>query len=162
GSRDAPQIHARAHLRARQVPRGGPAVGVDSPRAARGRGRRLMATPLPDWDAAAAALQGAESVVVACHGTADGHAVASVLASSTAELVTRLLLDAGMELDADIATCLYAGVVTDTGRFQYANSSPRVLRLAADLLEYGVDAVKVAQEVFESSPFGYLKLVGRV
>jgi phosphoesterase RecJ-like protein len=83
-------------------------------------------------------------------------------ASSTAELVTYLLKDAGIELDTDIATCLYTGVVTDTGRFQYANSSPEVLRLAADLLTYGVPSTRVAQEVFESAPFGYLKLVGRV
>lgn len=83
-------------------------------------------------------------------------------ASSTAELVTYLIKDLGIELDADIATCLYTGIVTDTGRFQYGNSSPAVLRLAAELLSYGVPSLKVAQEVFESSPFGFLKLLGRV
>jgi phosphoesterase RecJ-like protein len=83
-------------------------------------------------------------------------------ASSTAELVTMLLRDLGVGLDVDIATCLYVGVVTDTGRFQYSNSSPEVLRLAADLLGHGVAAPAIAQEVFESSPFGYLKLCGRV
>ena len=83
-------------------------------------------------------------------------------ASSTAELVAALLQDLGVELDRDIATCLYTGIVTDTGRFQYANSRPSTLRLAADLLEYGVPAPDIAQEVFESSPFAYLKLVGHV
>lgn len=82
--------------------------------------------------------------------------------SSTAELVTRILQDLGVEIDRDIATCLYTGIVTDTGRFQYANSSPETLRIAADLLAHGVPATEIAQEVFESSPFGYLKLVGRV
>ena len=82
--------------------------------------------------------------------------------SSTAELVTRLLQDLNVELDKDIATCLYTGLVTDTGRFQYSNSSPDTLRLAADLLALGVPATDIATEVFESSPFGYLKLVGRV
>lgn len=82
--------------------------------------------------------------------------------SSTAELVARLLQDLGVEIDRDIATCLYTGVVTDTGRFQYSSSSPDTLRLAADLLELGVDAQLVAQEVFESSPFNFLKLTGRV
>jgi phosphoesterase RecJ-like protein len=52
--------------------------------------------------------------------------------------------------------------VTDTGRFQYGNSSPETLRLAADLLSYGVQAPKIALEVFESAPFSYLKLLGRV
>jgi phosphoesterase RecJ-like protein len=90
------------------------------------------------------------------------HNVVVVDASCTAELVTMLLRDLGVELDRAIATCLYVGVVTDTGRFQYSNSSPEVLRLAADLLSYGVPAPAIAQEVFESSPFGYLKLCGRV
>lgn len=83
-------------------------------------------------------------------------------ASSTAELITRLLRDIGVEFDRDIATCLYTGVVTDTGRFQYASSTPDTLRLAADLLSLGVPAPEIAHEVFESSPFGYLKLVGKV
>jgi phosphoesterase RecJ-like protein len=88
--------------------------------------------------------------------------IVSPEACCTAELVTLLLRDLGVAMDRDIATCLYVGVVTDTGRFQYSNSSPRVLRLAADLLGYGVPAPLIAQEVFESSPFGYLKLTGRV
>jgi phosphoesterase RecJ-like protein len=83
-------------------------------------------------------------------------------ASSTAELVTLLLQDLGVELDRSIATCLYVGLVTDTGRFQYANSSPATLRMAAELLGHGVPATDIAREVFESAPFGYLKLVGRV
>jgi bifunctional oligoribonuclease and PAP phosphatase NrnA len=83
-------------------------------------------------------------------------------ASSTAELMTFLLADLEVPLDLDIATCLYTGIVTDTGRFQYTNSSPETLRLAADLLAFGVPAAEIAGEVFDSSPFGYLKLVGRV
>ena len=83
-------------------------------------------------------------------------------ASSTAEIVAFLLKDAGVEFNHDIATCLYTGVVTDTGRFQYGNSSPQTLRLAANLLSYGVQAPKIALEVFESAPFSYLKLLGRV
>lgn len=88
--------------------------------------------------------------------------VVATAVSSTAELVTRLLQDLGVTIDREIATCLYTGLVTDTGRFQYTNSTPDTLRLAADLLGLGVDATAIAQEVFESSPFGYLKLVGRV
>jgi phosphoesterase RecJ-like protein len=90
------------------------------------------------------------------------HNIVVTHVSSAAELVTRLLQDLNVELDKDIATCLYTGLVTDTGRFQYSNSSPDTLRLAADLLALGVPATEIATEVFESSPFGYLKLVGRV
>ena len=82
--------------------------------------------------------------------------------SSTAELVTRLLQDLGVELDRDIATCLYTGIVTDTGRFQFANAGPDTLRLAADLIAVGVPVPDVAARVYESSPFSFLKLIGRM
>ncbi len=88
--------------------------------------------------------------------------VVDTTASSTAELVAALLREMEIDLDTDIATCLYTGVVTDTGRFQYSNSTPDTLRLAADLLELNVPAPEIALEVFESAPFGYLKLLGRV
>ncbi|HEU4480576.1 MAG TPA: bifunctional oligoribonuclease/PAP phosphatase NrnA, partial [Actinomycetota bacterium] len=83
-------------------------------------------------------------------------------ASSTAELIAFLLRDLGVEFDRDIATCLYTGVFTDTGSFQYRNATPDTLRIAADLLEYDVAKTEIAQQVFETSPFGYLKLVARV
>jgi phosphoesterase RecJ-like protein len=90
------------------------------------------------------------------------HNIVVTHVSSTAELVTRLLQDLNVEIDKDIATCLYTGIVTDTGRFQHSNSTPDTLRIAADLLALGVPATEIGQEVFDSSPFGYLKLVGRV
>lgn len=83
-------------------------------------------------------------------------------ASSTAELVTRLLVDAGVELDRDIATCLYTGIVTDTGSFQYSNSTSETLRIAAELLDLGVDKTEIARSVYETAPFGYLQLVALV
>jgi phosphoesterase RecJ-like protein len=96
------------------------------------------------------------------NGNFGTHNVVVTHASSTAELAAHLLTDAGVDLDKDIATALYTGVVTDTGRFQYSNSTPETLRLAADLLECGVSAPEVAIEVFESAPYGFLKLTGRV
>lgn len=83
-------------------------------------------------------------------------------ASSSAELVMRLLQDCGVELDRDIATCLWTGVVTDTGRFQYSNTSPDTLRLASELLELGVPAPDLASEIWGSLPFAYLRLLGMV
>jgi phosphoesterase RecJ-like protein len=83
-------------------------------------------------------------------------------ASSTAELVFGLLQDLDVPIDRDIATNLYTGVFTDTGSFQYANSTPDTLRLAAELLEYGVPKTEIAQHVFETAPYGYLRLLARV
>jgi len=90
------------------------------------------------------------------------HNIVVTTASSTAELLTHLLIETGADIDLDVATCLYTGIVTDTGRFSYVNTMPDTMHLAADLLSLGIDAPRIAQEVFESSPFGYLKLVGRV
>ncbi|MGH2753439.1 MAG: DHH family phosphoesterase [Actinomycetota bacterium] len=83
-------------------------------------------------------------------------------ASSTSELVFRLLQDLDIAVDRDIATNLYTGVFTDTGSFQYANSTPDTLRLAAELLEFGVPKTQIAQHVFETAPYGYLRLLARV
>jgi phosphoesterase RecJ-like protein len=83
-------------------------------------------------------------------------------AASTAELVVQMLMDMGAPIDKDIATCLYTGILTDTGSFQYANSTSDTMRLAADLLDKGVDKTRIAQEVYETAPFGFLALAGRV
>lgn len=83
-------------------------------------------------------------------------------ASSTAELVAELLAVLEVELDRDIAVALYTGVYTDTGSFQYANTSKSALRLAADLLDHGVSPAEIAQEVHQTAPFAFLRVAARV
>lgn len=107
----------------------------------------------------------AVSVNVDHHPGNDGFAKFNLVvdsASSTAELVTRLLQDLDVEIDRDIAMCLYTGVVTDTGNFQYANAKPDTLRLAADLLDLGVPKTEIAEHVYGTAPFDFLHLAGRV
>jgi phosphoesterase RecJ-like protein len=82
-------------------------------------------------------------------------------ASSTAEVLADLFAALDVELTPAIAEALYTGLVTDTGRFQYPNTTPKALRLAADLVEAGADASKVFVEVYESTPFPKLKLLAR-
>jgi len=82
-------------------------------------------------------------------------------ASSTAEVLAGLFAAIGIELTPAIAEALYTGLVTDTGRFQYSNTTPKALRLAADLVEAGADVSKVFVEVYESTPFPKLKLLAR-
>jgi phosphoesterase RecJ-like protein len=67
----------------------------------------------------------------------------------------------GIDLTAEIAEALYVALVTDTGRFQYSNTTPKALRLAADLVEAGVDVQKVLQGVYETIQFAKLKLLAR-
>jgi bifunctional oligoribonuclease and PAP phosphatase NrnA len=83
-------------------------------------------------------------------------------ASSTAELILHLLGRMGAEITPDIATCLYTGLVTDTGRFGYAAVTPRTHATAAFLIQRGVKVDEVSQRLYESYRFTYLKVLGRV
>jgi bifunctional oligoribonuclease and PAP phosphatase NrnA len=82
-------------------------------------------------------------------------------ASSTGEVLYDLFGELGVETTPDIAEALYIAIVTDTGRFQYANTTPKAHRLAAELLERGADVHKVFQGIYESVQFAKLKLLAR-
>jgi phosphoesterase RecJ-like protein len=82
-------------------------------------------------------------------------------ASSTGEVLRDVFAEVGVELTPELAEPLYIALVTDTGRFQYANTTPKALRLAAELVEAGADIHAVFQEVYESVEFAKLKLLAR-
>jgi bifunctional oligoribonuclease and PAP phosphatase NrnA len=82
-------------------------------------------------------------------------------ASSTGEVLRDLFAELGVDLTPELAEPLYIALVTDTGRFQYANTTPKALRLAAELVEAGADIHAVFQEVYESVEFAKLKLLAR-
>jgi bifunctional oligoribonuclease and PAP phosphatase NrnA len=82
-------------------------------------------------------------------------------ASSTGEVLRDLFRELGVELTPEIAEALYIALVTDTGRFQYTNTTPKALRLAAELVEAGADVHRVFQGVYESVQFAKLKLLAR-
>jgi len=80
-------------------------------------------------------------------------------ASSTGEVLRDVFAELGVELTPELAEPLYIALVTDTGRFQYANTTPKALRLAAELVEAGADIHAVFQKVYESVEFAKLKLL---
>ena len=82
-------------------------------------------------------------------------------ASSTGEILRDVLRELDVEITPDIAEPLYVALVTDTGRFQYASTTPKSLRLAAELVEAGADVHAVFQQVYESIEFAKLKLTAR-
>jgi phosphoesterase RecJ-like protein len=82
-------------------------------------------------------------------------------ASSTGEVLRDLFRELNVELTPEIAEALYIALVTDTGRFQYTNTTPKALRLAAELVEAGADVHRVFQGVYESVQFAKLKLLAR-
>lgn len=82
-------------------------------------------------------------------------------ASSTGEVLRDIFRALAVELTPELAEPLYIALVTDTGRFQYTNTTPKALRLAAELVEAGADVHAVFQQVYESVEFAKLKLLAR-
>jgi bifunctional oligoribonuclease and PAP phosphatase NrnA len=84
-----------------------------------------------------------------------------VEASSTAEIVFDLIDELGVELTPEIATALYVGLVTDTGKFMYENTDSRSHRMAAALVDAGVDVNEIYRRLYEHAPLEKLKLIAR-
>lgn len=82
-------------------------------------------------------------------------------AAAVGEIVFHLLPHLGVDTDLDIVTCLYAALVTDTGRFQYGNTSAETLRDAAAMVECGIDVPKMYTRLYESLSCGALQITGR-
>jgi phosphoesterase RecJ-like protein len=82
-------------------------------------------------------------------------------ASSTGEILRDVFRELDVEVTPEIAEALYIALVTDTGRFQYANTTPKALRLAAELVECVADVHRVFQGIYESVQFAKLKLLAR-
>ena len=81
-------------------------------------------------------------------------------ASSTCEMVFRLIEVMGGGMSDATATCLYAGLVTDTGRFQYEATTPETLRVAAVLRAHHFDHARLVQALYEDNRLEYIRLVG--
>ena len=85
-------------------------------------------------------------------------------AASTAELVYKLIAALGdAELvDADLADCLYAGIMTDTGSFRHSNTSHQVFQIASELVARGANPYKVSKLVYDTNTIERLRLMGYV
>ena len=82
-------------------------------------------------------------------------------ASCTAEIVWDLMHALGVKPTAAMADAMYVGLITDTGRFMYGNTGPRAHRMAAELIEAGVDVHEMYRRVYEGVPYGKLALLAR-
>ncbi|MCP5307580.1 MAG: hypothetical protein H6953_19400 [Chromatiaceae bacterium] len=77
---------------------------------------------------------------------------------ATGMLALELIDELGAELTADIAVCLYAAISSDTGSFRYAATTPDTLRVAARLMETGIDFAGIARTMFDTKSIGFLAL----
>jgi len=90
-----------------------------------------------------------------------------IMASSTTEILLPILEELAVEeninlIDEDIATLLLAGIITDTGSFQNANTTPKAFARAAQLISYGARQQEIIQHVYKTKQLSQLKLWGRV
>jgi len=106
---------------------------------------------------------GRELLVIDHHASNDFFGTANFVdsaADSTTMLVAELLDAWGQPIDTDVAHCIYAGLTTDTGSFRWA--SARALRLAARLIDAGVDNAAISRTLMDTHPFGWLPMLSRV
>ena len=134
----------------------GVAVVVDGPLSRTGG----VARDCADW------LSQARIVNIDHHISNDGSEAAVAWvdadAAATCEMVALLLPDLGVEIDAEIATVLAAGIVQDTHTFAHPNATPRTLRVMADLVEAGAPLSALHRAIYADKPFPTLALWGRM
>ena len=81
-------------------------------------------------------------------------------ASSASELVYDVIGDKSA-IDADIAKALYIGIIHDTGVFQYSNTSPKTMKIAAELISYGFDFPELIDKTFYEKTYVQNQILGR-
>nr|WP_181447495.1 bifunctional oligoribonuclease/PAP phosphatase NrnA [Mycolicibacterium vulneris] len=104
-----------------------------------------------------------EVLVIDHHASNDVFGTANfvdVQADSTTMMIADILDAWDKPIESDVAHCIYAGLTTDTGSFRWA--SARALRLAARLVDGGVDNAAISRTLLDSHPFGWLPLLSRV
>lgn len=82
-------------------------------------------------------------------------------ASCTAEIIWRLAKLLDLRITLEIATALYVGLITDTGKFMYENTDPDSHRMAAELIEAGINVDEIYRRLYERVPIEKAKLVAR-
>jgi phosphoesterase RecJ-like protein len=82
-------------------------------------------------------------------------------ASSTGEIVRDLLAELGVDLTPEIAEAIYIALDTDTGRFQYTNTTQKAHALAIELMQHGVVPQDIYRRIYESVPFERQQLIGK-
>jgi bifunctional oligoribonuclease and PAP phosphatase NrnA len=116
-----------------------------------------VATDCADW------LAQATIVNIDHHVSNPGYGAVQLIdpeAAATCEVIATLLPELGIELDAELATLLMAGIVTDTHTFGHPNSTPRTLRVAADLVAAGAPLSAINRAVYVDKPYSTLVLWG--
>jgi len=81
--------------------------------------------------------------------------------SSSAEMVYRLVVELGLAPDSGCAECLYTGIIIDTGRFRFSNTSPDTLRAAAALVAAGARPDIISEKIYEKNTLETTRALGK-
>ncbi|MCI5720946.1 MAG: bifunctional oligoribonuclease/PAP phosphatase NrnA [Firmicutes bacterium] len=83
-------------------------------------------------------------------------------AAATGQLIYHLIKTMGLQIDQKIGEALFAAITTDTGNFQYSNTTEETHRIVAELYSYGIDANRVSIEIYENNRIQRLKITSRI
>lgn len=89
------------------------------------------------------------------------HNVIRTDAAATAEMMFELMEAGGFQCNEQLATCLYTGLLTDTGGFRYTNTTSNVMEIAAKLLRYGVKPGEIAERCLEEITLEHVQILRR-
>lgn len=96
------------------------------------------------------------------HPTNDGFGDVQLIrpeAAATVEILYDLALELNEPVSIELATAVYTGLLTDTGGFRYSNTTPKVMRIAAELLALGVSGHRLAERVLETITFSHISIL---
>lgn len=97
---------------------------------------------------------------LSCDNFGDHNLIDST-AAATGILVYRIIRTFGYDFDRETALCLYVSIITDTGSFRYSNANKEAFTVAGEMIEVGVNAWDVAEQLYENQPRKRLELLGR-
>jgi bifunctional oligoribonuclease and PAP phosphatase NrnA len=83
-------------------------------------------------------------------------------AAAVGVLVYKIIQGLGLPLSRDAATSIYASILADTGSFRYSSTDPESLRVAAALIEAGVEPWEMTVQIYEQQPVERMRLLGEV
>ncbi len=83
-----------------------------------------------------------------------------IKAAAVGELVFDLIKSMGIQIDQDIAECIYVAISTDTGAFKYSNTSSKTHKIASELIQFKINISEISRKIFDSYSFEKLKLIG--
>lgn len=83
-------------------------------------------------------------------------------AAAVGEMIYNLAKAMGVKITGEIASCIYAALLTDTGSFHFSNTSERTFKIASELVRFGAQPAKLSQAIFYQYPYSKIKLTGAV